>query len=149
MPYLKTIEQNPSFAPKESAALPERLISGDPRFISWPQDADMDGRINTGVWQATPGVTHSIKADIYEFCYLLAGERRRTGDLCGGRHFRPETGLGRGLEDDRDDPQGLCHCHLSKHPFPSLSRSGPGRGSTAASYGNKTQCIMPKCRRSQ
>ena len=74
MSFLKTIEQNPSFAPKESSALPERLISGDPQFKSWPQDADMDGRINTGVWEATAGVTHSIKADIYEFCYLLAGE---------------------------------------------------------------------------
>ena len=32
--FLKTIEQNPSFAPKESSALPERLISGDPQFKS-------------------------------------------------------------------------------------------------------------------
>ncbi len=68
MSFLKTIDQNPSFAPKESAALPERLISGDPQFKSWPQDADKDGRVNSGVWEATPGVTHSIKGDVYEFC---------------------------------------------------------------------------------
>ena len=29
--------------------------------------------MNTGVWEATPGVTHSIKGETYEFCYLLAG----------------------------------------------------------------------------
>jgi len=74
MPFLKTIEQNPSFEPKHSEPLPERLISGNPTFKSWPQDEDKDGRVNTGVWEATPGVTHSIKGDTYEFCYLLAGK---------------------------------------------------------------------------
>jgi uncharacterized protein len=71
MSYLKTIDQNPSFTPKESSALLERLISGNPQFKSWPQDADKDGRVNAGVWEATPGVTHSIKGETYEFCYLL------------------------------------------------------------------------------
>ena len=74
MSYLKTIDQNPSFTPKESSALLERLISGNPQFKSWPQDADKDGRVNAGVWEATPGVTHSIKGETYEFCYLLAGK---------------------------------------------------------------------------
>jgi uncharacterized protein len=36
MSYLKTIDQNPSFTPKESSALLERLISGNPQFKSWP-----------------------------------------------------------------------------------------------------------------
>jgi hypothetical protein len=30
MSLLKTIDTNPSFAPRESGPLPERLISGDP-----------------------------------------------------------------------------------------------------------------------
>lgn len=78
MSFLETIDQNPSFAPKESAALPERLISGDPQFKSWPQDSDKNGRVNSGVWEATPGITHSIKGDVYEFCYLLAGKIKLT-----------------------------------------------------------------------
>lgn len=74
MSFLKTIDQNPSFAPNESTAPPERLISGNPQFKSWPQDSAKDGRVNTGVWEATAGVTHSVKGETYEFCYLLAGK---------------------------------------------------------------------------
>jgi hypothetical protein len=64
---LKTIDTNPSFAPRESGPLPERLISGDPTYKTWAQDAARGETIKTGVWEATPGETRSIK-----------GERRTT-----------------------------------------------------------------------
>jgi uncharacterized cupin superfamily protein len=74
MSFLKTIEQNPTFAPRRSEAAPERLIEGHPTFQSWNQDEDKDGRVQTGVWEATLGLTHSIKGEVYEFCYILFGK---------------------------------------------------------------------------
>ncbi|QFI69115.1 Nucleoside-diphosphate-sugar epimerase [Sinorhizobium alkalisoli] len=29
--------------------------------------------MNTGVWEATPGETHSIKDETFEFCHILQG----------------------------------------------------------------------------
>ncbi|MEJ2022578.1 MAG: cupin domain-containing protein [Maritimibacter sp.] len=73
MSLLKTIDTNPSFTPKEAQPLPERLISGDPAFKTWAQDASRDDKVLTGIWEATPGVTHSIKGTTFEFCHILSG----------------------------------------------------------------------------
>jgi uncharacterized cupin superfamily protein len=73
MSLLKTIDTNPSFAPRASKALPERLISGDPSFKTWAQDVARDEMIHTGAWQATPGETRSIKGETFEFCHILSG----------------------------------------------------------------------------
>ena len=67
------IDHNPSFAPKESVPAPERLISGDPQLKSWPMDESREGKVRTGVWESTPGVSHSIKGETFEFCHLLEG----------------------------------------------------------------------------
>jgi uncharacterized cupin superfamily protein len=73
MSLLKTIDSNPSFAPRESGSLPERLISGNPAFKTWAQDAARGEMIRTGVWEATPGETRSIKGETFEFCHILSG----------------------------------------------------------------------------
>ena len=73
MSFLKTIDPNPVDMPRESKATPDRLISGDPTFKTWPQDTARDGMINSGVWEATPGETHSIKGTTFEFCHILSG----------------------------------------------------------------------------
>lgn len=73
MSLLKTIDPNPTFAPRESGPLPERLIAGSPAFKTWAQDADKNDTILTGVWEATPGETRSIKGTTFEFCHILAG----------------------------------------------------------------------------
>ena len=73
MSLLKTIDPNPVDLPRESKATPDRLISGDPSFKTWPQDTARDGMINSGVWEATPGETHSIKGTTFEFCHILSG----------------------------------------------------------------------------
>ena len=31
------------------------------------------GTVKSGVWQATPGLTHSIKGETFEFCHILEG----------------------------------------------------------------------------
>lgn len=73
MTLLIPIDPKPTFAPKESQALPEKLISGSPSFKSWPQDASKSEKVLSGVWEATPGVTHSMKGTTYEFCHILSG----------------------------------------------------------------------------
>ena len=73
MSLLKTIDPNPAFAPRESEPLAERLISGSPSFRTWAQDAARNDSIRTGVWEATPGITHSIKGETFEFCHILSG----------------------------------------------------------------------------
>jgi uncharacterized cupin superfamily protein len=73
MSLLKTINPIPLDAPRESKPTSDRLISGDPSFKTWAQDAARDGMINTGVWEATPGVTRSIKGETFEFCHILQG----------------------------------------------------------------------------
>ena len=73
MTFLKTIDPNPSTKPEISKAAPDRLISGDPSFRTWAQDSSRGGSVRTGVWEATPGVTLSIKGETFEFCHILEG----------------------------------------------------------------------------
>ncbi|AUX77526.1 cupin domain-containing protein [Sinorhizobium fredii] len=37
------------------------------------QDTAKESRVNTGVFEATPGETHSIKGETFEFCHLVHG----------------------------------------------------------------------------
>jgi uncharacterized protein len=73
MSLLKTIDTHPTFEPRESKALPERLIAGDPVFKTWAQDVAKGDLVHTGVWEATPGETRSIKGETFEFCHILSG----------------------------------------------------------------------------
>ncbi|AWI85902.1 cupin (plasmid) [Alloyangia pacifica] len=73
MTNLIAINSKPEFPPKVSFPVPERLISGDPAFKTWAQDESRDGTVLTGVWEATPGETHSIKGTTFEFCHILSG----------------------------------------------------------------------------
>ncbi|WP_105404678.1 cupin domain-containing protein [Neorhizobium sp. T7_12] len=80
MPLLKTIVPTSTEAPRESKPAPERLISGDPSFKTWAQDVARGEMIHTGVWEATPGLTHSIKGETFEFCHILQGVVEKTPD---------------------------------------------------------------------
>ncbi|GLS20230.1 cupin [Labrys miyagiensis] len=73
MSLLVTLATDPDFTPKASTPAPERLISGNPSFKTWAQDASKGEKVLTGVWEATPGVTHSIKGTTFEFCHILSG----------------------------------------------------------------------------
>jgi len=73
MSLLLPIPTNPDFVPRESVSDPERLIAGSPTFITWPLDTSRDGNVRTGLWQATPGTTRSIKGEAFEFCHILEG----------------------------------------------------------------------------
>lgn len=73
MSRLIALDPAPAFAPKEALPLPERLISGSPSFRTWAQDESRDGKVLTGVREATPGETRSIKGTTHEFCHILSG----------------------------------------------------------------------------
>lgn len=90
MSLLKTLDPNPTFAPRQSDALPERLIAGSPAFKTWAMDEAKDGKVVTGVWEATPGETKSIKGEAFEFCHILSGVVEITPD--GGEPVRYQAG---------------------------------------------------------
>lgn len=71
--------ENPG-TPKESKALPERLVEGDPSYRTWEIDTVDNGRIRSGIWEATPGATRSIKGETWEYCTLLSGVMELTED---------------------------------------------------------------------
>tara|TARA_R110000744_G_scaffold177293_8_gene296033 strand:- start:99 stop:596 length:498 start_codon:yes stop_codon:yes gene_type:complete len=78
MPHIVAIPSTPDFAPRKDVAAPERLIEGTPSFQTWQLDTALAeaakwGQIRTGVWEATPGTTISIKGDTFEFCHILSG----------------------------------------------------------------------------
>lgn len=77
MTCLLPIPHSPSGAPQASRPLPERLIAGDPSYLTWALDLSREtaphGAVRTGIWQATPGETLSIKGETFEFCHLLEG----------------------------------------------------------------------------
>lgn len=84
MTIVAPIPHAPAFAPREDRPAPERLISGSPEFRTWAMDEALAeaagwGRIRTGVWEATPGVTHSVKGETFEFCHLISGKCEITG----------------------------------------------------------------------
>lgn len=59
--------------PKPSVALAEMLIEGSPVYRTWEMDSAGDGTIRAGMWEATPGVTRSIKGKTWEFCVIISG----------------------------------------------------------------------------
>ncbi len=73
MSLLKTLKTTDLGEGKVSKADPSILIAGDPTFTTWNQDESREGSVRTGVWEATPGTTKSIKGEKYEFCMLLEG----------------------------------------------------------------------------
>jgi len=83
MTNLIAIDPKPQVPPQDSLPMPERLISGNPAFRTWAQDDSRNGTVLTGVWEATPGETHSIKGTTFEFCHILSGsiEIEETGGV--------------------------------------------------------------------
>jgi len=73
MTLLVTIDTDPESTPEEALPLPERLISGSPQFKTWARDASRGETVTTGIWEATPGETHSLKGTTFEFCHILSG----------------------------------------------------------------------------
>lgn len=59
--------------PRESRPPAERVIEGDIVCRNWDIDSAKEGAVRAGVWEATPGLNHSIKGETWEFCHILSG----------------------------------------------------------------------------
>lgn len=73
MSLLISLDATPAGEPEHSKAAADRLIAGDPSFKTWAQDVSRDDSVHTGVWEATPGESRSIKGETFEFCHILSG----------------------------------------------------------------------------
>lgn len=99
MPLLKTFDLANLGTPREGKADPQRLLEGDPSFKTWEQDVSRDGNVHSGVWEATPGLTRSIKGETFEFCHILSGVIEITEDgqqpvtYCAGDSFVMKPGF--------------------------------------------------------
>jgi uncharacterized cupin superfamily protein len=99
-------------APRESKALPDRLVEGDSSYKTWEKDNVDGGRIRSGIWEATPGATRSIKGATWEYCTILSGVMELTEDgktpcIRRRRHLCHASWLCRHMADDRDGAQAL------------------------------------------
>ena len=86
--WLVKLDLAPTSEPTHSKASADRLISGDPSFKTWAQDESRNSTVHTGVWEATPGETRSIKGEAMEFCYILSGVVELTEEGQPPRTFR-------------------------------------------------------------
>lgn len=51
---------------------PEKVISGNPQTRTWNHSSDMNDRLFTGIWEATPG-SWAVSYDEWEFCQIISG----------------------------------------------------------------------------
>jgi uncharacterized protein len=73
--------------PEAGAPAPDRLISGDPHFLTWDMEAQ-PGDLYAGVWQSTPGKWR-IEYTEWEFFRVLSGVSIVTQDGETPRTFGP------------------------------------------------------------
>ncbi|MES0111557.1 cupin domain-containing protein [Mesorhizobium sp. M0013] len=59
--------------PRKGSPLPERLVEGNPTFLTWDIEKSADGKVTSGIWEVTPGAYWSIKGESWEFCSILSG----------------------------------------------------------------------------
>lgn len=57
----------------------DKLLEGNPQTTTWNQDL-VEGRVRTGVWEMTPGMSRSVKGNVYEYCHILQGVVEITSD---------------------------------------------------------------------
>jgi uncharacterized protein len=74
--------------PEEGAPAPERLLEGDPRFLTWNLE-DAGNGLYAGVWQSTPG-TWRVSYDEWEYFSILEGYSILTEE--GGQPLHLRTG---------------------------------------------------------
>lgn len=58
--------------PEDGAPAPDRVVKGDPTSRTWVLDEAEDGRLVSGVWEATAGAWR-ISYDEWEFCTIVSG----------------------------------------------------------------------------
>ncbi len=65
--------------PETGAPAPDRIVAGTPQSRTWNAYETPDGRFFSGIWEADPGAWR-IEYTEAEFCHILDGESRLTGE---------------------------------------------------------------------
>jgi uncharacterized cupin superfamily protein len=60
-------------AGREGNFAAERILEGEPSYKVWEKDNCGDGRIRSGIWEATPGAFRVVKGENWEYCTILSG----------------------------------------------------------------------------
>lgn len=58
--------------PEIENGVPARVLSGNPQSRTWNHTTDLNDRLFTGTWEATPG-SWDLSYDEWEFCTILSG----------------------------------------------------------------------------
>lgn len=77
--------------PETGAPASDRLISGNPTFLTWNVE-EADGGLYAGIWEATPGKWR-IEYEEWEFCHILSGVSIVTEDGGEARTVRAGDGF--------------------------------------------------------
>ncbi|MCJ8142362.1 cupin domain-containing protein [Ancylobacter sp. A5.8] len=72
MSFLLPIDLATLGAPEETAPPPDRIVSGDPRHLTWNAETLPDGALFAGIWESSPGAWR-VDYEEWEFCTLTAG----------------------------------------------------------------------------
>ncbi len=75
----KLIPVTATETPETGAPAPDRVIAGHPQNRTWNAYETADGRFFSGIWESDPGAWR-IEYTEAEFCHILEGESRITGD---------------------------------------------------------------------
>ena len=75
----KLIPVTAAMTPETGAPAPDRVIAGHPQNRTWNAYETPDGRFFSGIWESDPGAWR-IEYTEAEFCHILEGESRITGD---------------------------------------------------------------------
>ena len=73
--------------PECGAPAPDRLVSGSPRFETWPSYESADSKYFTGLWRATRGSWRIVYTE-WEYCEMLEGVSVVTPDGGEAKTFK-------------------------------------------------------------
>lgn len=59
-------------APEASSPPPERIVSGQPRHLTWNVETTPDEALFAGMWESSPGAWR-VEYDEWEFCSIVSG----------------------------------------------------------------------------
>lgn len=86
MSLLTKIDHRPGGTPVPGT--PSKPLEGEAQFLTWAHENATGGKVQTGIWQATPGMHRSVKGESFEFCHILEGVVEITPDGEPGQIFR-------------------------------------------------------------
>lgn len=72
MSFLLSFDPATLGAPEETEPLPERIVSGTPRHLTWNVETLPDGALFAGIWQSSPGAWR-VDYEEWEFCSITEG----------------------------------------------------------------------------